>query len=432
MRFTHRLFPDFTRWLGGLPDSRIPGRCQYTMSAVAFCALMMFVTRQRSLRAFCKENRHSPCTEANFNRWLKFFMVPCDDEIRYVLKDVPTRSLNQILVAAHGRLERKKILDAQKFLGAMELVALDGSGQLGSYQIRCEKCLTRHPGEADRTLYMHGQLVAMLTNPAASYALPLYFEPIENNQEGIGEYLKNDCEINAAKRMLATLKTHYPKRKFCFLGDNLFAVSTLTERIEEKNWGFLFTAKPDRNQVLFGWYEYLKEQRTTIERVDKSGCRHSYSFHPQLPLVQFYNKDDITWVALVEYTEIRPTGEVHYHNTWVTNLEVTKDNVQLIAKGGRARFAAIENRAFNELKNRGYQMEHNFGHFGNLPNVFFGLSLVARLITELFCLWRPAKQWIEAVGSIRRYFERLAVLISLQLLDEPRPICCLKFDFNSS
>ena len=116
----------------------------------------------------------------------------------------------------------------------------------------------------------------------------------------------------------------------------------------------------------------------------------------------------------------------------MTDFEITQDNVRKTALAGRARFAD-ENRNFNEQKNLGFHTEHNFGHFGNLPNVFFGLAQIAQLITELFSFWKTGKLNIAEVGSKRRYFERLAAIIgSLVQPEDDLPILYLKFDFNSS
>lgn len=135
----------------------------------------------------------------------------------------------------------------------------------------------------------------------------------------------------------------------------------------------------------------------------------------------------------LEMTEINlETGGVVYHNTWMTNIEINQQNVQSIAEGGRSRFSSIENRTFNELKNRGYQMGHNFGHKGNLPNVFFGLMLIVNLLTQLFCLWKKGKDQIAIIGSVRRYFETLGVLVAHTALQDEEKILYLKFEFNTS
>jgi hypothetical protein len=436
MKLTYRLFPEFRGWLCGLPDSRLQTRCLYSMGQVTFCTLMMFLTRQRSLRAFCMENRDSEWALHNFQKWLPMQNVPTDDEVRYVLADVPTSAPNELLRKIHQGVERKKILADQKFMDTMELVSLDGSGQLSSYNLCFENALTRKTQTAEgleRTLFLHGQLVATLTNPSATFSLPLFYEPIERQGTAAEEYNKNDCEINAAKRLLAKLKTLYPKRSFCFLGDNLFAATTIAEIVKDKSWHFIFTAKPEKNRELFSWAEMLKEHWQTLEVIDGGGSRRIYRFQNKLPLAQFLKEENAVWVNLLEMTEIRPDGSQAYFNSWVTDLNINKENVIEIAQGGRARFASIENRVFNEQKNLGFQMEHNFGHFGNLPNVFFGFALVAQCLTQLFCVWGRARPWIKNAGSIRRYFEQLAVMVSQTVIDDDGiPILYCKFEFGDT
>jgi hypothetical protein len=65
-------------------------------------------------------------------------------------------------------------------------------------------------------------------------------------------------------------------------------------------------------------------------------------------------------VNYFEYTILKG-DKVNYHNSWVTDITITEDNIIELVKGGRARWK-IENEAFNTLKNQGYHLEHNFGH----------------------------------------------------------------------
>lgn len=430
LKFTYRLFPNWIRNITKcVPDSRVKAKCDYSMEQVVFCGLMIFLLRYRSLRSFFMENRDNPRSLKNFQEWITIHGIPSDDQLRYCLQTVSTRSLNELLQSFHQTVERKKILKDEKFLGKHELVIIDGTGHLSSKKIHCEKCLlkTRQSGEV---IHHHGQLLASLTNSKGSYALPLQFEPIERDDVDT-QYTKNDCELNAGKRLITKMKSQFPKRNFCFLGDNLFAAEPFVDMILAKGWHFILTAKPDKNKELFFMFEYLKEQRQSLNRMDSCGVVREYRWSNKLPLKQYKNGIG-HHVNLVEYVEIASDGRLIYKNSWITDFEITANNVQKIAQAGRARFA-IENRNFNEQKNLGFQTEHNFGHFGNLPNVFFGLAQIAHLITELFCYWKSGKDDIESVGSKRRYFERLAVIIGECILDyDPKPILYLKFDFNSN
>lgn len=394
MQFTYKLFPDWVRNITKyIHDPRINKKCRYSMEQIFFCGLMVFL-------------------------------------LRHSLQTVSTRSVNDILKELHQKLERKKTLNEDRLFDRYELVSLDGTGQISSKKIQCEKCLTKNLSSGE-VCYYHGQLLASITNVSGSYSLPLQFEPIEKDDVDT-QYSKNDCELNAAKRLLAKMKTQFPKRRFCILADNLFGVDPIIKMLRENIWHFVITAKPDRNKELFFMYDYVHEKKQRLEIIDSEGTTHQYCWSNGLPLKQYGKSEIPVEVNLLEYKEIGFDGSIRFSSSWMTDFYITKDNIKKIAQAGRTRFT-IENRNFNEQKNLGFQTEHNFGHFGNLPNVFFGLAQIAQLITELFCHWKEGKISIEKIGSKRRYFEILAVLISHQVLPEAEwPILYLKFDFNST
>ena len=85
----------------------------------------------------------------------------------------------------------------------------------------------------------------------------------------------------------------------------------------------------------------------------------------------------VNWLELTITHET--TGKQLFHNTWITNHQVTQKNVVQLAKMGRTRWK-VENENINVLKTKGYNLEHNFGHGQNhLSNVFFALNILAFL-----------------------------------------------------
>lgn len=417
-------------WLREIPDHRVQKRCVYSLEQVVFCGLMLFVLRHRSLRAFVYETQNQKAVVKNFGRWIRFSEVPSDDGIRYALSTLSTKTLNDLLKKFHHQIERRKILSTQSRLRGLELCALDGTGQISSASLSCEKCLTRDQSSGER-LHMHGQLLVSITNLQASYSLPFQFEPIQRSDTET-RYSKNDCELEAAKRLIQKMKTQFPKRRFCFLGDNLFAVEPMVKIILERGWHFIFTAKPERNSELFFMFDYAHERKQFYHYQDRSGHVHEFSWTNGLPVKQAKFKEQVQQVNLLCYQETDETGALVYKSAWMTNLLIEASDVVNLAWAGRSRFS-IENINFNAQKNLGFHTEHNFGHFGNLPNVFFGLAQIAQLLTQLFRSWVPAREWIRSVGSERRYFERLAVLVTSTVLeDEGFPILYLKFKFDSS
>ena len=77
-----------------------------------------------------------------------------------------------------------------------------------------------------------------------------------------------------------------------------------------------------------------------------------------MPLNDCSNPLYVNWLS-IEIVRKRD-GKVTYRNSFITNLEVNRDNVEQLAACGRARWK-IENESFNLLKNKGYHMQHNFG-----------------------------------------------------------------------
>jgi hypothetical protein len=97
--------------------------------------------------------------------------------------------------------------------------------------------------------------------------------------------------------------------------------------------------------------------------------------------------------------------------SWVTNIQITQDNVFMLMKGGRARWK-IENETFNTLKNLGYNFEHNYGHGKkNLSTILCLLMLLAFLIDQvqgMTCgLFRAVRK---RAGSYRGVWENMRVL----------------------
>lgn len=207
---------------------------------------------------------------------------------------------------------------------------------------------------------------------------------------------------------------------------------TVVSQIIDNGWSFIITAKPERNKELFSWYDYLPDKKQAWQYIDKEGHQHHFEWSNNLPLKQEHKAENRLHVNLLEYTEIDPSGAALYYNSWITNLNLHHGNVKEIAKGGATRFT-IENVTFNEQKTRGFHTTHNFGHFGNLPNVFFRLAQIAHLFSQVHTLWKEGKKQIKAVGSCRRFWERAAVIFSsIVSNDYSDPILYVKLEINSS
>ena len=92
----------------------------------------------------------------------------------------------------------------------------------------------------------------------------------------------------------------------------------------------------------------------------------------------------VNWCELTTTRE--DTGELLYKNAFTTDFEVTGTTVEAIVRDGRTRWK-IENENNNVLKNKGYHIEHNFGHGEqHLASILLSLNLLAFLLHTILDL----------------------------------------------
>ena len=165
---------------------------------------------------------------------------------------------------------------------------------------------------------------------------------------------------------------------------------------------FMLVVKPTSHKELFEWVEDLDRLGECLKGSWEEGpaCRRryfEYRLATQVPLTQ----SGKVLVNFVEVWERNKAGELIYHNSWVTDFEVTHAEAAPLIGIGRSRWK-IENEQFNVQKNHGYELEHNYGHGQhNLALVFYLLNLLAFLAHKVLELGDRLYQQCR-VGESRR------------------------------
>jgi len=151
--------------------------------------------------------------------------------------------------------------------------------------------------------------------------------------------------------------------------------------LEKLSFSYILVAKPSDHAYMFEKLEQHKVNGNLreLEIRDKDGTHRHYNYINKIPL-NASNPDLL--VNFLEYWEYL-NGKLTYHNTWITEIELLKDNVYHVMRGGRARFQ-YENETFNTLKNQGYNLEHNYGHgTQHLSTVLAALMMLQFLIDQV-------------------------------------------------
>lgn len=342
-------------------------------------ALAMFKLKFPSMLQFDKGQQEEPIKQ-NIRNLFKVKRVPCDTYMRERLDVIKPKEIRPAFRSIFSALQRGKALEKYVFLDGKYLLLSDGTGYFSSEKVHCKNCCVKHHKNGSTTYY-HQFLGAVIAHPEHKEVIPLCPEPI---MKGDG-MTKNDCERNASERLLRDFRKEHPQLPVVLAEDALAANGPHLKLLKELNISYITVVKPDGNKSLFDWvkdfsWEAGKRDKCQgeISFICEEGKAHTIRFINQVPINDAHSDFPVNFL---EYWVTDKKGKT-YHNTWVTDIPINKDNAYTIAKGCRARWR-IENETFNTLKNQDYHFEHNFGHGNkNLSTVFAMLMMLAFLIDQ--------------------------------------------------
>jgi hypothetical protein len=375
------------------------GKPDIALTDALMSAFAMFSLKSPSLLAFDQER-----TEGNLQRVYGIERAPCDTAMREILDPVKPKYLRPLFRDIFRALQRGKALEEMVFVEGFYLLALDGTGYFSSQQIHCASCLERHHRNGTVT-YAHQMLGAALIHPDRREVIPLMPEPIVK-QDGTE---KNDCEREAAKRLIVKLRQDHPHLKLIVTADSLSANAPHIQVLHDHNVHYILGVKEGDHASLFAQVAAAEQagRVTYYDRDDpETGLRHRFRFVRDVPLNASHIDLRVNFLECWEWDK-----DIVQHFSWVTDLRVNKGTVYQLMRGGRARWR-IENETFNTLKNQGYHFEHNYGHgYQHLSVVFAVLMMLAFLVDQVQQMCCPLFQAVWAkLGSKRRLWERMRAL----------------------
>jgi hypothetical protein len=334
-----------------VPDHR-SGKSEIPLVEALMSGLAVFELKYPSLLKF-DEERQEGTVRHNLSSLYGVERAPCDTQLREILDPLDPRHLRPAYKALLAHLQRGKGLASYPYLGGYYLVSIDGTGVFSSSRLCCKECCVKNHRQGEAT-YFHRLLGAVLIHPGQQVVIPLAPEPI-TRQDG---ETKNDCERNAAKRLLTDLRREHPHLKLIIVEDALASNGPHIQRLQELDMRFILGVKPGDHQALFEEVDTRERlgQVARREVSDEQGVIQRFHFVNAVPLNQSH---PALLVNFLEYWEVHEDRVLHF--SWITDFELSDDNLCAIMRGGRVRWK-IENETFNTLKNQDYHLEHNYGH----------------------------------------------------------------------
>lgn len=358
-------------------------------------AFAMFSLKDPSLLAFDQRRQKNP---HSLHYVYGIGAVPCDSQMRTINDEVDPEVLRRPFLSLFHQAQRGKALSRMAWLDGHYLLALDGTGFFSSEKIDADFCLQKKKrnGETEYHLQM---LAGVFIHPDLREVIPICPEMIRRRDGDT----KNDSERNAAKRILADFRREHPHLKVIVTQDGIASNAPHIRELQRHDLRFILGAKPDDHKFLFACIDQAVEAGEISELVlpdpDSDKIFHGFRFLNDVPLNKA-NQD--LRVNFLEYWQTDEHGVVTHRFAWVTDLELTEENVYEIMRGGRARWR-IENETFNTLKNQGYNFGHNYG-LGkkHLSEVFVRLMMLAFMVDQLQQLCCPLFQAARRRCSSRR------------------------------
>jgi len=371
-----RLLSVVRKAFGGIGDHRKDSNKRASMPDALMSALAMFSLKFPSLLKF-DEAREEEHIRHNLHHLYGVEWAPSDSQMRDILDPVPPSAIHPAYREIFAIIKKTNILEKFHFLGNSILVSIDGTGQFSSSKVCCPECATKTTRSGE-TQYYHQLLGAVIVHPNQRQVIPLIPEPILRADGDT----KNDCERNAAKRLLIRLKEDEPESSFIVVEDALAANGPHINLLNELGFSYIIGVKEGDHTHLFEAVDMHEENETMgglTQYDEKNKVLRVYRFVNDLSLNKSH--PDLM-VNFLEYFELK-NGKVRCRFTWVTDLVITEENCVAIARGGRSRWK-IENETFNALKNQGYHLEHNYGHGKqHLATNFALLTMLAFLIDQV-------------------------------------------------
>lgn len=384
------------------------GNPEYSMSNVLISGLAVFGLKYPSLLQFDK-NKDKLRIRHNLRTLYGVRNAPCDSTLREVCDEVKPHELRPAFTEIVKQAHHAQALQEFVYLNGMYLLSMDGTGHFCSGKINCPECCKK-VHKNGKTEYYHQMLGAVIVHPDKKQVIPLYPEAI-THQDGVN---KNDCESNAAKRLLPSIRESMPEMKFIILQDAIGADGPNIKMIKNIGYSYIITVTENDQVSLYEDVQkrYLKGEVTEFEVTGEDGIIRGFRFINGMPLNKSH--PDIL-VNYIDYWEVKNDKQIYNHQ-WITDIELTRENVWAIMRAGRSRWK-VENETFNTLKNLGYNLEHNYGHGKkHLATVFANLMMLAFLIDQMqehICvLFKEARKkfssrmalWEEMRGLFRGFY----------------------------
>lgn len=362
-------FRDFAKQMKRVKDPRNPSYIKYGTDEMLFPVIMKNACGIISMSGMTEKFNKDECISntAAALGYESLEELPHYDTINNFLSRLEPEEIGKIRDSMIRKLFRKRSLDRYRLLGKYWCVAVDATQLYSFSEKHCGHCLKKEyknkdTGEVEKTVYYHNVLEAKLIVGNMVFSIATEF--IENEDENVS---KQDCELNAFKRLAGKLKEMYPRLPICLLGDSLYACEPVFEICRENQWHYLLRFKEGRIKTVAEEFRLIKglEEKKRGNGIWVNGIDYN-----QCP------------VNLIEAEEEAKDGD-RKQFVFITDFKITERNAEELVFAGRSRWK-IENEGFNSQKTKNCYIEHVNSWNSNAMKNHYLIVQIAEILRQLY------------------------------------------------
>lgn len=361
LKIIRKYFPQLFSMFSSLTDKRHKSYITYTMRTIIITrllALLCGITTMTEINSkfHTEDTIHNLSTICNQH----LEEIPDWQTIQDVIEQLNYSEIDDIRKYIFYALLRSKMFDRFRYNGCIQLI-VDATGLTSLDYNLNGNCLTKtRDGKVKYYKYVL-EAKAVFGNVVIS----IDSEWIENTSLN-NENQKQDCEINAFKRMAKRIKKTYPKLKFIVTGDALYATTPMITICKDNKWHYIFNLKKDRLKNVYGEFEDNINYKNEVTKKDyylSSGIEFNGNILNAFRYIESKN----TKITIFNY---------------VSDLKITNKNIEQIVSMGRKRWK-IENEGFNIQKNGTFNISHLCSRFENALKIHYLFIQIAHTIRQL-------------------------------------------------
>lgn len=365
-----KYFKEFKKDLGKVEDPRHQSYIEYSMLEILYTMIMKNACNLQSMRemteSFNKKELIKNIGTVVGNEELE--EIPHYVTINECLKRLNPEELEIFRTKMIKTLIRRKTFYEGRLLKKYWPVVVDATHICTFRKRHCKHCLTKTTTDKETgekiTIYYHNVLEAKIIF-ADDMVLSIGTEFVENEKENVS---KQDCEINAFKRLAVKIKKAFKRLPICILGDSLYAAESIFEICESFDWSYIIRLKEKKIPTITNEFELLKDM--------EEGNR--YEGLKWVNDIDYNNRK----VHVLEYKTVEK--EVKKEFCWITDIKIaSKELAESIAKVGRKRWK-IENEGFNIQKNHRYDITHANSLDYNAMKNHYLLIQISDILMQLY------------------------------------------------